>query len=59
MALYLIAGAIAVLSLLLRSRMLSEGHIYDKLKEEVNPHGLATNRETGQINQERLQTIKG
>lgn len=59
MALYLIAGAIAALSLLLRSRMLSEGHIYDKLKEEVDPHGLATNRETGQIDQGRLQTIKG
>lgn len=58
MALYLIAGAIAALSLLLRSRMLSEGHIYDKLKEEVDPQGLATNRETGQIDQERLQTIK-
>lgn len=57
-ALYLIAGAIAVLSLLLRSRMLSEGHIYDKLKEEVDPQGLATDRETGQIDQERLQTIK-
>jgi hypothetical protein len=38
--------------------MLSEGHIYDKLKEEVDPQGLATNRETGQIDQERLQTIK-
>lgn len=58
LALYLIAGAIAVLSFLLRSRMLSEGHIYDKLKEEVDPQGLATNRETGQIDQERLQTIK-
>ncbi len=57
-ALYLIAGAIGVLSLLLRSRLLSEGHIYDKLKEEVDPQALATNRETGEIDQERLKIIK-
>ena len=58
LALYLIAGAVAALSLLLRSRMLSAGHVYDRLKEEVDPHGLATNRETGQIDQERLKIIK-
>lgn len=58
LALYLIAGSVAVLSLLLRSRSLSEGRIYDKLKEEVDPQALATNRETGEIDQERLKTIK-
>ena len=57
-ALYLIAAAIGVLSLLLRSRSLSEGHIYDKLKEEADPQALATNRETGEIDQERLKSIK-
>ena len=57
-ALYLIAASIGVLSLLLRSRSLSEGHVYDKLKEEVDPQALATNRETGEIDQERLKIIK-
>jgi hypothetical protein len=58
LALYLIAGSTAVLSLLLRSRSLSEGRIYDKLKEEVDPQALATNSETGEIDQERLKIIK-
>jgi hypothetical protein len=57
-SIYLIAGAVGVLSLLLRSRSLSEGHIYDKLKEEVDPQALATNRETGEIDRERLKIIK-
>ena len=57
-ALYLIALSIGVLSLLFRSRSLSEGHVYDKLKEEVDPQALATNRETGVIDQERLKIIK-
>lgn len=58
MALYLIAGSIGALSMLLRSRSLSEGRIYDKLKEEVDPQALATDSETGKINQERLKIIK-
>ena len=58
LALYLIAGSIAVLSLMLRSRLLSAGHIYDKMKEEVDPQALATDRETGLVDQERLKTIK-
>lgn len=58
LALYLIAGAVAALSLLIRSRSLSPGHVYDKLKEEVDPQALATDRETGQIDQERLKVVK-
>lgn len=56
-AVFLIAGSVAVLSLMLRKSFLSPGRIYDVLKQEVDPQELATNRETGQIEQERLTKI--
>jgi hypothetical protein len=57
LAVYLIAGSVAVLSLMLRKSLLSPGKIYDRLNEAVDAQALATNRETGEIDQERLKKI--